>query len=177
MNKRIICLALLAVVGTAQAEAPALKNTGPIIYLADNLDKKDKLGYCIDTQDRGQTERIQAHSCKPNTTKSQDRDVLFSYDDVSGKIEHAEFAGFCLTINAVGSTTALGLYECEDEKPAQQFTHNQESGSLTPRADESFCLSVADASRNAGPFMSRALELQPCASTSQELRTWVVLGG
>jgi hypothetical protein len=35
---------------TANAEAPDLKSGMPVIYLADNLDEKDKLGWCMSRQ-------------------------------------------------------------------------------------------------------------------------------
>lgn len=56
--KYMLITTLLLSPVTAFAQVPDLQNTGPIIYLADNLDEADNLGYCIDTEDRGQTDRI-----------------------------------------------------------------------------------------------------------------------
>ncbi len=58
-------LALAFFSGNAVAEPPQLQTSAPVIFLADNLDEQDKLGWCIDTQGRGFSERLHAHSCKP----------------------------------------------------------------------------------------------------------------
>lgn len=160
----------------AHADAPALQNTGPVIYLADNLDEKDNWGYCIDTQDRGRTERIQLHSCKPDSDNSLDRDVLFSLNAETGRIEHVEFAGFCLIVNEAGAETALGLLTCDDSDP-QKFTFDAGTGEIHPGADAETCLVASPDSKNAGPFMSRPLNIAACADTQAELKTFVVQGG
>ena len=59
--------------------APIIQTNPPFIILNNNLDEKDKLGWCFDTKGWGFTEQLHAHSCKPAGD-----DVLFSYDDVSG---------------------------------------------------------------------------------------------
>ena len=61
------------------ANTPIIQTNPPFIILNDNLDEKDKLGWCFDTKGWGFTEQLHAHSCKPAGD-----DVLFSYDDVSG---------------------------------------------------------------------------------------------
>lgn len=71
-------LALLT--APALADTPELRTPPPVIYLSDNLDEVDRLGWCIDTRGRGFSEHLQAHSCKP-----QGGDVQFQHDlsDVS----------------------------------------------------------------------------------------------
>ncbi|MEP3045222.1 MAG: hypothetical protein ABJL55_04815 [Roseibium sp.] len=58
------CLLMLAAFwgGAAQAEPPVLQTPAPVIFLADNMDEKDDLGWCIDTLGRGFGERLQTHS-------------------------------------------------------------------------------------------------------------------
>ena len=48
---------------------------------------------------------------------------------------------------------------------------------LRPGADRNLCLVVGAESRTAGPFMSRSLELAPCASTDATRKQWRVKGG
>ena len=175
-SKPTLIAALLVFPAIAHADAPALQNTGPIIYLADNLDEKDNLGYCIDTQDRGQTEQIQLHSCKPDTDSSPDKDVLFLLDEETGRIEHAEFTGFCLTVNDAGAETALGLFSCTDSD-AQKFTFDAGSGEIHPGGDTETCLVSSADSKTAGPFMSRPLLVAACADSAAELKTFIVQDG
>ena len=47
-----------------QAAPPNILTPAPVIYLADNLDEQDQLGWCIDTKGRGFSDRLHAHSCK-----------------------------------------------------------------------------------------------------------------
>ncbi|NRB29925.1 MAG: hypothetical protein HRU27_04945, partial [Rhizobiaceae bacterium] len=65
----------------ALAADPDLKTPSPVIYLADNLDEKDNLGWCIDTVGRGLSDRLHAHSCKP-----RGGDVQFKFDAQTGQI-------------------------------------------------------------------------------------------
>jgi len=60
---------------SANAAPPELQTPEPVIYLADNIDEKDNLGWCIDTLGRGWSEQLQTHSCKP-----QGGDVQFFYN-------------------------------------------------------------------------------------------------
>lgn len=59
----VMSLGILQVSQPAFAEAPALKNKAPFIYLADNLDEDKQLGWCIDTLGRGR--------CQTNSNQSQ----------------------------------------------------------------------------------------------------------
>ena len=174
-SKPTLIAALLVFPAIAHADGLALQNTGPIIYLADNLDEQDNLGYCIDTQDRGQTEGIQLHSCRPDTGSSPDKDVLFSLNEETGRIEHAEFTGFCLTVNEAGAEAALGLLSCNDSD-AQQFTFDARSGEIHPGGDPETCLVSSTESKTTGPFMSRPLLVAACADSAAELKTFTVQG-
>ena len=71
-----------------QSNPPILQTPSPVIYLADNLDEKDQLGYCIDTRGRGFNEELHAHSCKP-----RGGDVQFSYNKETLQICSVEFTG------------------------------------------------------------------------------------
>lgn len=56
---------ILSGMQTASAAPPDLKTPAPVIFLADNLDENQNLGFCIDTVGRGLSDRLHAHSCKP----------------------------------------------------------------------------------------------------------------
>ncbi len=171
---RLPHLLIFAVVpGLAVAEEPVLQNSGPVIYLADNLDEVDSLGYCLDTKDRGQTERIQLHSCKPDTDNPMDRDVLFAINPETGRIEHQEYTGFCITTDPDAAETELALVECLDTAN-QQFSFNPESGEIHPNGDETKCLAGAAESSAAGPFMSRTLGIVSCSEVDPSLRTFTI---
>ncbi|GAM60755.1 hypothetical protein JCM19232_3697 [Vibrio ishigakensis] len=73
----------LVVSCSAFASAPDLKSATPVIYLADNLEEKDNLGWCIDTDGRGFSELLQAHSCKP--AAEEPLDTQFRYIIESGR--------------------------------------------------------------------------------------------
>ena len=174
--KQTYCIfALVAMTAPALADAPVLQNSGPIIYLADNLDEKDQLGWCIDTLGRGQSDAIQAHSCKPDSTDSRNRDVLFTYDEASGRIAHAEYEGVCLTVNDEGAETELGLLACSETAASQAFSYDTATLEIHPAGDASLCLTAGAESRQAGPYMSRSLGLEPCADVDATLRSWSIL--
>ena len=71
-----------------QSNPPILQTPSPVIYLADNLDEQDQLGYCIDTRGRDFNEELHAHSCKP-----KGGDVQFSYNKETLQICSVEFTG------------------------------------------------------------------------------------
>ena len=52
-KEKIILLLCLILPFAVQADPPAIRTPAPVIYLADNLDEQDKLGWCIDTKGRG----------------------------------------------------------------------------------------------------------------------------
>ena len=79
---------------SVNAAPPELQTPEPVIYLADNIDEKDELGWCIDTLGRGWSEQLQTHSCKP-----QGGDVQFSYNKETRQIASVEFPGKCATLH------------------------------------------------------------------------------
>ena len=160
---------LLALAAPAIAAPPNLQTPAPVIYLADNLDEKDQLGWCIDTLGRGFGERLQAHSCKP-----QGGDVQFSFDAESGLIQSAEFPDFCMA-HSPNDQTTFALVSCDVAAADQRFGYDAASKTIHPSADQSSCVSVAASSRSAGPFMSRSLALTECASSDAALKEWVIL--
>ena len=158
---------------SANAAPPALQTPAPVIYLADNIDEKDNLGWCIDTLGRGWSEQLQTHSCKP-----QGGDVQFSYDKETHQIASVEFSGKCATLHepaAAGVT--FDLLDCSSESAEQKFVYNADTSEFMPEADPSLCVAAGAESKSAGPFMSRVLELAPCASTDATLKQWVIKGG
>ncbi|MGI9402780.1 MAG: hypothetical protein ACR2O0_16100 [Rhizobiaceae bacterium] len=164
------CLPVM--VPVAHAEPPDIRTPSPVIFLADNLDEKDQLGWCIDTLGRGFSEQLQVHSCKP-----RGGDVQFSFDIQSRQIRSVEFDGKCMTLSAPDNEAVpFGLKDCLSEEPKQQFLFDESSGQIRLASDETQCVSAGANSRTAGPFMSRDLKLTPCAQTDDLLRRWVIRG-
>jgi len=157
---------------SANAATPELKTPAPVIYLADNLDEKDELGWCIDTLGRGWSEQLQTHSCKP-----QGGDVQFSYNKETRQIMSVEFPGKCATLHeAAAAGVSFDLLDCSSTSADQLFIYNAETLEFIPEGDRSLCIAAGAESRTAGPFMSRNLELAPCASTDARFKQWVVKG-
>ena len=152
------------------ANAPVIQTLAPIIFLKDNLDEKDKLGWCIDTKGREFTEKLHAHSCKPAGD-----DVLFSYDSVSGQIESATYPNKCAQILAEGADVDFGLLDCDGQNPAQQFDYDVETSELHPRGKNNQCMAAGAASAAAGPYMSRSLDLVSCKEVAPALKQWAIL--
>jgi len=156
----------------ANAATPDLQTPAPVIYLADNMDEKDNLGWCIDTLGRGWSEQLQTHSCKP-----QGGDVQFSYNKETRQIMSVEFQGKCASLHeAPAAGVSFDLLDCSATSAAQLFSYNAETLEFKPEGDRSLCIAAGAASKSAGPFMSRILELAPCASTDASLKQWVVKG-
>lgn len=165
----VIGLMTYALVDAASAAAPELRTPAPVIYLADNLDEKDKLGWCIDTLGRGFSERIQAHSCKP-----QGGDVQFIFKEDTGQIASVEFAGKCMTLNdPQNEKVPFGLLDCTSNA-SQEFTYDAAAMQIRFAGDETLCVAVSPTSRRAGPFMSRDLILSPCSGTDNALLQWMM---
>lgn len=160
------------VILSANATSPELKTPEPVIYLADNIDEKDKLGWCIDTLGRGWSEQLQTHSCKP-----QGGDVQFSYNKETRQIASVEFPGKCATLHeSAAAGVSFDLLDCSSTSTEQLFMYNAETSEFTAEGDRSLCIAAGAESRSAGPFMARDLELAPCASTDAKLKQWVVKG-
>ena len=164
----LVLLLLLGLPAAAYAAPPDLKTPAPVIYLADNLDEQDRLGWCIDTVGRGYGERLHAHSCKP-----RGGDVQFRYDEAARRIASATFQGKCAALlkPAAGGVT-LGLLDCAKDAKGQVFDYDAAAMEFRPGADSTLCLVAGAASRSAGPYMSRDLALAPCASTDAKLKQW-----
>ena len=168
----ILAAGVLAPLTDAAADAPDIRTEGPIIHLQDNLDEKDRLGWCIDTRGRGLSDTLQVHSCKP--APARDQDVTFTYDPESGQIRSAAYAGLCATLNAAGVEHRFGLVACDASAAEQAFDYDETGRRLTPRGQDARCLAAGAESASAGPFMSRTLELVPCDDVAPELRRWVI---
>ncbi len=167
--KNLLIGTLILASGAAVAEAPELKTPAPVIYLADNLDEEDQLGWCIDTLGRGFAETLQAHSCKP-----QGGDVQFTFEPENGLIRSAAFPEYCAE-HTPNADLDFALSLCDPTMVGQQFTYISETKAISPAGDATMCLVVGSQSRQAGPFMSRPLEMAACSQTPAQLREWVVL--
>jgi hypothetical protein len=176
VNCRLLGVSLLApllVTFPAHADAPELQTPAPVIFLADNIDEKDELGWCIDTLGRGWSEQLQAHSCKP-----RGGDVQFSYNEETRQIESAEFPGKCATLHGeIVAGASFDLLDCSPESAEQRFIYDAEALEFRPESDGNLCIAAGAESKSAGPFMSRVLELAPCESTDAILKQWVVKEG
>ena len=162
------CLTISATAaGVAFAEPPNLKTPTPVIHLVDNLDEADNLGWCIDTLGRGFSERLHAHSCKP-----QGGDVQFRYDEDTLQIVSVAFETKCATRDATGGN--LGLIDCDPENEAQKFTYDMQAMRLHLADAPNACLTIGGASRSAGPFMARDLLISECSEQDVIFQTWIV---
>ena len=147
-----------------------LKTPAPVIYLENNLDEKDKLGYCIDTVGRGFGKKLHAHSCKP-----RGGDVQFKYEFEKKKIQSATFEGKCVEVlNNVRDGSILGLLNCSSTSSLQKFDYNFNTKEFTTVSDNNFCLAVDVYSRKAGPFMSRNLRIYKCDKIHEKYKKWLI---
>ncbi len=163
-------IASLALPHSSLAESPIIQTEGPIIHLADNLDEEASLGWCIDTEGRGLSDQLHAHSCKPTGG-----DVLFSYTAVNGRIESVTYTGRCMAYNAPDSVeNPFGLMACDETDPNQRFVHDAENGQIRLGADATQCVTVSATIDDAGPFQSRDLLLVACEDLDPRLKTWII---
>ena len=154
-----------------QSNPPILQTPSPVIYLADNLDEKDQLGYCIDTRGRGFNEELHAHSCKP-----RGGDVQFSYNKETLQICSVEFTGYCIEMPGGASKgMSLRLVDSDTSSSDQKFIYNEDSGEFVPEEDLTLCLAVGETSAAAGIYMSRSLTLEISSETDVKLKQWVIL--
>lgn len=163
----------------ADAAPPAIQTPAPIIYLADNLDEQDRLGWCIDTVGRGFSDRLHAHSCKPATRRHGD--VLFRHNAATGQIMSATYDGKCAELlSPAAAGTKLGLLDCAENAENQKFAYDAATGEFRAaagNAGQGLCLAVAPTSRKAGPFMSRGLMLGDCEKTGDKYKRWAIKTG
>ena len=156
----------------ATLNKPNIQSPNPIIYLADNLDEQDKLGYCIDTDGKDFSDSLQVHSCKPKGD-----DVLFYYDELTQQICSGTYPGFSAAMIGgpkIGMT--ISLVKSEPDSSEQKFIYYKESGEFRPKDNTTLCLAAGSNSDAAGPYMSRTLSLQPSESTDKKLKTWIIRG-
>ncbi len=163
--------ALVLLAAPAIAEEPNLQTPAPVIYLSDNLDEIDRLGWCIDTLGRGFAANLQAHSCKP-----QGGDVQFMLDRETKQIRSVAFPDYCME-HVPNADPVFALNTCDADEPRQSFIYDVENQSISPADDEDLCVAVGAQSREAGPFMSRPLLMAQCAATDPAMREWTVLDG
>lgn len=166
-------LAVLTVASLAStlvsAAPPQIKTPAPVIYLADNLDEADGLGWCIDTVGRGLSDRLHVHSCKP-----RGGDVQFRFDQETGQIASVAFEGKCMARhNPADASKPLQLIQCDDS-PQQRFVYQAESQTFRPADEPDLCLTAGSSSRKAGPFLSRDLGFTTCTKGSAPLQTWII---
>ena len=176
MKQRYCCavalLLLPLITLSVNAAPPELQTPEPVIYLADNLDEQDNLGWCIDTLGRGWSEQLQTHSCKPNGG-----DVQFYYNRDTRQIASVEFPGKCATLHEPAAAgVSFDLLDCSSASAEQLFAYNADTSEFMPEDDHSLCIAAGAASQSAGPFMSRVLELSPCATTDAALKQWIIKG-
>ena len=141
----------------------------PVIYLADNLDEQDKLGWCIDTRGRGFSDRLHAHSCK-----ERGGDVQFLYTKKTGLIKSATFKNKCLARLSLNLETRFGLLDCDASSDLQRFSYNQSTKEFRPKNQDTSCIAVGKIIRNAGPFMSRDLYLVQCNTIDTKYKEWLI---
>lgn len=152
------------------ADAPTIQTVGPVIHLADNLGEEASLGWCIDTEGRGLSDQLHAHSCKPTGD-----DVLFSYAADSGLIQSATYADMCMAYNAPDDTeNPFGLIACDEMDEAQRFVYDDVSMEIRLDNDGAQCVTVAATIDDAGPFQSRDLILATCDELEPSFKQWVI---
>ena len=103
--------------------------------------------------------------------------MQFSFNEETRQIMSVEFPGKCATLHeAAAAGVSFDLLDCSSESENQLFNYNAETLEFMPEGDRSLCIAAGAESRSAGPFMSRVLELAPCASTDASLKQWIVKG-
>ncbi len=152
--------------------SPVLQTPEPVIYLADNLDEQDQLGWCIDTQGLGFNETLHAHSCKP-----AGGDVQFYYNEETQQICSVEFTDFCIEMTGGPvEGMSLSLITSDASSSDQKFNYDEESGEFRPEGDDNLCIAAGTISSAAGIYMSRSLSLEAVTSTDESLKKWVIAG-
>ena len=151
------------------AAPPKLLTPPPVIYLADNLDEQEQLGWCIDTRGRGFSDRLHAHSCK-----KRGGDVQFSYTKKTGLIKSATFKDKCLARLSLNLETRFGLLDCDASSDLQTFNYINSTKEFRPKNQDTSCIAVGKISRKAGPFMSRNLFLAECNLTEPKYKEWLI---
>lgn len=170
---KLVALSLVLIIPqVVQAEAPIIQAEGAMIHLADNLGEDLKLGWCIDTEGRGISDQLHAHSCKP---AGEGGDVLFSYSSDAKTIRSVPYEGLCMIYNAPDDVVnPFGLVDCVEGDATQQFVHDAASMEIRLAADPTQCVAVAAKIDDAGPYQSRDLILVACAELEPAYKQWVI---
>lgn len=166
----LICVLALSA-ASALAEAPEVPSNAPFLVLADNLDEPNGYGFCIDTAGRGQTDILQAHTCKPARQGRGPHDTQFAYDAVAQRVESVAFPGQCMQVLRSPYTTVFGLLTCSDHS-RQQFLLSEQDGTLRMAEDPSLCVGVTNQTVAAGPWSRRDLALTVCDDTDAAVKQW-----
>ena len=154
----------------SMAEEPVIQSEGALIYLADNLNENAKLGWCIDTEGKGFSDQLQAHSCKP-----EGADTQFSFDATHSMIKSVAYEGKCMALSEPENTEIpFGLLDCVKDDVTQQFIYDTDSMEFHIGSDESKCVTVAETIIEAGPYQSRDLIFASCADLDPSFKQWVV---
>lgn len=166
-------------VSASFADAPKMQTPAPVIYLKDNLDEKDNLGFCIDTVGRGLSDRAHIHSCKPpngeGANSKEGGDVQFTHEAQTGHIMSATYDDLCLEVVPISDVEVEFHLSACDNKPLQNFTFDEETAEMHLTDDYALCLAAGETSRSAGPFMSRDLQLHTCDDLDDALKQWVIV--
>ncbi|MBU2959189.1 ricin-type beta-trefoil lectin domain protein [Paracoccus sp. 1_MG-2023] len=152
------------------AQAPTIQTVGPVIHLADNLNEEANLGWCIDTEGRGESDQLHVHSCKPTGD-----DVLFTFQPDSGMIMSATYADQCMVHNAPDDPeNPFGLVDCDATDEAQKFAYDDSSMEIHLGSDAAQCVTVAPTIDDAGPYQSRDLLVAACDDLEPAYKQWVI---
>ena len=160
---------------TAQVAAestvePNIQMSGPVIYLADNLNEEAKRGWCIDTEGRGQSDQLHAHSCKP-----AGEDTQYSYDTGTSTIRSVAYENQCMALaDPENAAVPFGLVDCVDGDASQQFAYDTQSMEIRIGTEPGQCVVVAEAISDAGPYQSRDLIAANCGFVDPSRKQWVI---
>ena len=171
----IILVGLSKVAGAAEPKVPT---SAPYIVLSDNLDEPNGFGFCIDTYGRGKSDLMQTHTCKPakagQPRNYSGNDTRFIYDASTGRIASYAFEGLCMQALVAKGWTVFALLNCSDH-PRQKFVFNSSDGTLRLSEDKNQCVTVADKTVPAGPWVKRSLVLHECDSAKAALKKWTIV--
>jgi len=160
----------LSIAQPSFAEAPNIQTNGPVIHLADNLGEEASLGWCLDTEGRGLSDQLHAHSCKPTGD-----DVLFTYAHDGGRIQSATYTDLCMAYNAPDNAeNPFGLIACDETDENQRFVYDDASMEISLGMNATLCVTVAPTIDDAGPFQSRDLILATCDELDPVFKQWVI---
>lgn len=169
---------LLGTVSIANADTPQVPTEAPYIVLSENHDEPNGYGFCIDTYGPGSSDLLQTHSCKP-TKEGEPRnysgnDTRFEYNASSMQIISYPFEGYCMQVLIASGKAEFALLECSDH-PRQKFIYNEVDQTLRLNESKDSCVAVSSETVPAGPWVKRALTLQPCDEIGAPLKQWSII--